>query len=107
MSKIGRYQNAKSVAMNVREAAIGAKVTCSYEGVAPGSWNPFNLKFRTGGVGHADFVALGKYLARAITVMGPEIMARAAELAEAEAEDARLAAVDEAKEVLQAAEPES
>lgn len=118
MTKIEAFQQAKRIALRVRGHATKAsgldtarndkaRITCSFIGIAERRFAPAILHFEAlhGYYGDSSCYTdmdedTGRYVAWAITEMGGPIMERAARLAEADAENARLAAADEAAAVL-------
>jgi hypothetical protein len=118
MSKLEEYQKAKKVAERVMEnyrrsarldsaANDKGRIECKLDHMARSDFTPAILSFHAhhGYFGNSGCtsdmdVDTAVYVARAITERGKEIMRRAAQMAAADAEAARKAAEDEAREVL-------
>jgi hypothetical protein len=114
------YQVAKRRAQTVADAASKStgsdtpqndkhRIECSFVGLRKTDWRPAELVFHAShgyyghGSGYSDMSeATGEYVAKAITALGKDIMRKAAALAAADAESARIAAAAEAREVLDA-----
>lgn len=120
MSAIERFQAAKRIAERVRENYVHgagldkqndkAVLACRFGGMQSDRVADFHFEARYGYYGHSSsYPAIdeptAKYVAKAITEVGKDIMRRAAEMAEADAETARKRARDEAREVLTEVEP--
>lgn len=125
MSKIEQYKAAANVAAQIRASrdySLGRDsprndkhtATCHFHELSNAPFSPMKMQidcsygyYGSSSGYSATSQALGKYLARAITLSMPQLLDRAVALAESDAEKARKAAEDEARSVLDAASQKS
>ena len=118
MSKIEKYKEAKRIAKNIMRdvsQCLGtdnhnndkARIYVKFCGLANEDWTPmkFTIHASHGYYGSSSAYSdasneLGEFLALAITEQSKSLFERAVQIAEEDAESARIAAIKEAEEVL-------
>ena len=103
MSKIQEYVDAKAISDEL--AALAASVpsdtrSCIFNPTTESAFSPLMLNIKLSPTAAVQTTNMGTYLALAIQNALTTLMASAVDLAEADTETARVAAVDEAHEVL-------